>query len=98
MSNYATKANLKNATGINTSNFAEKTNLANLKSDVDKLDINKLKNVPTSLSKLESKVDKLNIGKLETTPVDLSKLSDVKNWKENYWSRSWWIPYYSRTS
>ena len=79
MSNYVTKANLKNATDIDTSNFAKKTNLANLKSDVDKLDIDKFKNVPTSLSKLKSKVDKLNIGKLETTPVDLSKLSDVKN-------------------
>ena len=80
MSNYVTKANLKNATDIDTSNFAKKTNLANLKSDVDKLDIDKFKNVPTSLSKLKSKVDKLNIGKLETTPVDLSKLSDVKNY------------------
>ena len=80
MSNYVTKANLKNVTDIDTSNFTKKTNLANLKSDVDKLDIDKFKNVPTSLSKLKSKVDKLNIGKLETTPVDLSKLSDVKNY------------------
>ena len=58
MSNYATKADSKNATGINTSNFAKKADLANLKSDVDKLDIDKLKNVPTNLSDLISKVDK----------------------------------------
>ena len=78
--NYATKADLKNATGVDTSDFAKKTDLANLKSDVNKLDIDKLKNVPSSLSNLKSKVDKLDIGKLETTPVDLSKVSiAVKN-------------------
>ena len=79
LSNYSTKAHLKNATGFteNTSNFAKKTDLANLKSDVDKLDIDKLKNVPSNLSNLKSKVDKLDIGKLESTAVDLSKLSNV---------------------
>ena len=78
--NYAIKADFKNATGVGTSDFTKKTDLANLKSDVDKLDIDKLKNVPSGLSSLKSKVDKLDIGKLETTPVDLSKLSDaVKN-------------------
>ena len=39
LSNYATKTDLKNATGVDTSSFAKKTDLANLKSDVDKLDI-----------------------------------------------------------
>ena len=77
MSNYATKSDLKNATGVDTSDFAKKTDLANLKSDVDKLDIDKLKNVPCCLSSLKSKVDKLDIGKLETTLVDLSKLSNI---------------------
>ena len=43
LSNYATKADLKNATGVDTSDFAKKTDLANLKSDVDKLDIDKFK-------------------------------------------------------
>ena len=80
LSNHATKADLKNATGVDTSKFAKKVDLANLKSNVDKLDIDKLKNVPSGLSSLKSKVDKLDIGKLETTPVDLSKLSNlVKN-------------------
>ena len=53
LSNYATKADLKNATGVNTSDFAKKTDLASLKSDVDKLDIDKLKIVPTNLIKIE---------------------------------------------
>ena len=72
LSNYATKTDLKNATGIDTSSFAKKVDLANLKSNVDKLDIDKLKNVPTNLSNLKSQVDKL-----VPVPVDLSKLSDV---------------------
>ena len=63
LSNYATKADLKNATGVDTLDFARKTNLPNLKSDADKLDIDKLKNVPSGLSNFKSKVDKLNIGK-----------------------------------
>ena len=50
LSNYATKADLKNATGVDTSDFAKKTDLANLKSDVDKLDIDKLKSVSSNLS------------------------------------------------
>ena len=53
------------------------TDLANLKSAVDKLDIDQLKNVPSNLNNLKSKVDKLAIGKLESTPVGLSKLSNV---------------------
>ena len=58
LSNYATKSDLKNATGVDTSKVAKKVDLANLKSNVDKLDIGKLKNVPTNLSNLKSKVDK----------------------------------------
>ena len=77
LSNYATKADLKNATGVDTLNLAKQTDLVNLKSDVDKLDIDKSKNVPSGLSSLKNKVDKLDIGKLETTVVDLSKLNDV---------------------
>ena len=78
MSHYATKADVKckNAAGVDASHFTEETDLANLKSDVDELDIEKLENVPSNLSNLKSKVDEL-IGKLETTPVDLNKLSNV---------------------
>ena len=54
-----------------------KVDLANLKSNVDKLDIDKLKNAPTNLNDLESKVDKLDVDKLVPVPDDLSKLNDV---------------------
>ena len=59
---------------------ATKVNSANLKFDIDKLDIDKLKNVLSNLSNLKSKVDKLDVDKLVHVPVDLSKLSDlIKN-------------------
>ena len=77
LSNYATKADLKNATGVDTSKFAKKIDLANLKSNVDKLDIDKLKNVPSNLSILKIKVDKSDVGKLVPVPVDISNV--VKN-------------------
>ena len=57
LSNYATKADLKNVTGVDTSKFAKKVNLASLKSNVDKSNFDKLKNVPTNLSNLKSKVN-----------------------------------------
>ena len=50
-----------------------------MKAEVDKLDVNKLTNVPTSLNNLKTKVDDLVVGKLKTVPVDLKKLSDVVN-------------------
>ena len=43
LSNYATKANLKTAAGLDTSKFTKKVDLAHIKSNVDKLDIGKLK-------------------------------------------------------
>ena len=75
--NYATKVDLKNVTDFDISDLAKKTDSANLKFDVDKLDIDKLKNVPNGLNSLKSKVDKLDNGKFETTPIDLNKLSNV---------------------
>ena len=56
LSNYANKADIKNISHVDTSCFALKINLANLKSEVDKLDIDKLKPVPTDLSKLSNVV------------------------------------------
>ena len=53
----------------------KKVNLANLKSDVDKLDIYKLKNVPSNISNFKSKVDNIDVDKLVTVPLDLSKCS-----------------------
>ena len=62
LSNYATKADIKNISHVDTSSFALKTNLANLKTDVDKLDIDKLVPVPVDLSKL-SDIVKNDVGK-----------------------------------
>ena len=79
LANYATKADIKNISHIDTSRFALKTNLANLKTEVDKLDIDKLVPVPTDWSKLSNVVknevvkknvyDKLvtNVNSIDTT-------------------------------
>ena len=56
LSNYATKTDLKNVSHIDTSSFALKTNLANRKTEVDKVDIDKLAQVPADLSKLSDVV------------------------------------------
>ena len=56
LSNYATKADIKNISHVNTSSFALKTNLSNLKTEVDKLDIDKLVPIPADLSKLSNVV------------------------------------------
>ena len=56
LSNYATKADIKNISHVDTSSFALKTNLAYLKTDGDKLDIDKLVPVPADLSKLSDLV------------------------------------------
>ena len=54
LSTYAAKTDLKNATWIDTSSFAKKVVLASLKSNVDKLGTDELKNVPTNSSNLKS--------------------------------------------
>ena len=56
LSNYATKTDIKIISHIDTSSFALKTNLANLKTEVDKLDIEKLVPIPADLSKLSDAV------------------------------------------
>ena len=57
-SNYATKSDLKNAAANDTSKFAKETDLASLKSNIDNLDIDKLKTVSIDLSKLSNVVKK----------------------------------------
>ena len=54
LSNYATKADLKNITHADVSNFAGKTNLSTLKTEVDKIDVDKLKTVSDDLAKLSN--------------------------------------------
>ena len=56
LSNYATKSDIKNISHVDTSGFALKTNLASLKTEVDKLDIDKLVPVLVDLSKLSDVV------------------------------------------
>ena len=59
LSNYATKTDLKNVTHIDVSSFGSKTNLASLKTEVNKLDTDKLTPVPSvDLEKKTSDVDK----------------------------------------
>ena len=56
LSNYATKTDLKNVTHVDVSSFASKTNLASLKTELDKINVEKLKTVPADLAKLINKV------------------------------------------
>ena len=56
LSNYATKTDSKKVTHVDTSSFVIKTDLANLKTEVDKLDIEKLVPFPVDLSKLSNVV------------------------------------------
>ena len=55
LSSYATKANSKNGTGVDISDVSKNANLVNLKSDVDKLHIDRLKNLPSNLSNSKNK-------------------------------------------
>ena len=63
LSNYAAKSDIKNTLHVDTSSFTLKTNLANLKNEVDKLDIDKLVPVPIGLSKLSNAVKNVVVKK-----------------------------------
>ena len=54
LTNYTTKTDLKNITHVDVSSYASKTNLAELKTQVDKIDVDKLKTTPTVLAKLSN--------------------------------------------
>ena len=56
LTNYATKTDLKNITHVDVNSFASKTNLAALKTEVDKIDVDKLKTTPTDLDRLSNLV------------------------------------------
>ena len=57
LSNYAAKSDLKNATGVDTSKLAEKFDLASLKAEIDKINVDKLNTVPIDLSNLSNAVN-----------------------------------------
>ena len=90
MSNYATQTDFKNVTHVDTSSFALKTNLPNLKTVIDKLDIDKLAPVPVDLSKLSDVVkndvvkktvcDKLvaKVDNIDTSDIVLKSLTLTK--------------------
>ena len=75
LSSYVTKADIKNIMHADTSSFVLKTNLVNLKTEVDKLDIDKLVPVPTDLSKL-SDVVKNNV--VKKTDYN-AKITEIEN-------------------
>ena len=57
LTNYATKADFKNITHVDVSSFASKSNLAALKAEVDKIDVDKLKTAPVDLAILTNAVE-----------------------------------------
>ena len=76
MSNYATKTDIKNISHVDNSSFALKTNLANLKTEVDKLDIDILAPVPVDLIIL-SDVVKNDVIKRTTYDELVAKVDDI---------------------
>ena len=75
LSNYATKADIKNISHVDTSSFALKTNLATLKTEVDKLDTDKLVPVPVDLSKLSDVVK--HVVKKDVYDKLVAKVNDI---------------------
>ena len=82
LANYTTKTDLNNITHVDVSRFASKTNLAALKTEVDKIDVDKLKTTPTDLAKLTNanendlvkKTDcSTKVTSIETQIADLTK-------------------------
>ena len=82
LSNYATKEDIKNIMQVDTSGFALKSNLDNLKTEVDKLDIDKLKPLPDDVSKLSNVVANEVIKKADynnkITEIE-GKIPDISN-------------------
>ena len=76
LSNYVTKTDIKNISHVDTFSFALKTNLANVKTEVDKLDIDKLVPVPTDLSKL-SNVVKNDVVKKDVYDKLVAKVDNI---------------------
>ena len=76
LSSYATKTDSKNVTHVDVSSFASKTNLASLKTEVDKLDIDKLTPVPDDLAKLSNIVKNDVVKKTEYDRL-VSKLNGI---------------------
>ena len=78
LSNYATKTDLKNVSHVDVSSFALKSNLASLKTEIDKIDTDKLKTVPVDLAKLSNVVKNDVIKKTEYDKL-VAKVNDIDN-------------------
>ena len=87
LANYATKDDVKNITHVDVSSFANKTNLAALKTEVDKIDTDKLKTIPTDLAKLtnaiENDVVKKNDYNAKVTSIEAQITGLTKNTVDN---------------
>ena len=73
LSNYATKDDVKNITHVDVSSYATKTNLSVLKSEVDKIDVDKLKTVPDDLAKLSNVVKNEVVKKTDLVLIIMSQ-------------------------
>ena len=87
LTNYATKADLKNTTDVDVSSFASKTNLAALKSEVDKIDTDKLKTAPADLAKLTNAIENDVVKKTDyntkVTSIEAQIAGRTKNTVDN---------------
>ena len=87
LTNYTTKDDVKNITHVDVSSFASKTNLAALKTEVDKIDVDKLKTTPTDLAKLSNVVKNDVVKKTDynakVTSIESQTASVTKNTTDN---------------
>ena len=87
LTNYATKTDLKNITQVDVSSFASKTNLAALKTEVDKIDTDKLKTTPTDLAKLTNAIENDVVKKTDyntkVTSIEVQIAGLTKNTVDN---------------
>ena len=87
LTNYATKTDLKNVTHVHVSSFASKTNLAALKTEVDKIDVDKLKTAPVDLAKLTNAIEndlvKKTVYNTKVTSIETQIAGLTKNTVDN---------------
>ena len=87
LTNYATKTDLKNITHVDVSSFASKTNLAALKTEVDKIDTEKLKTTPADLAKLTNTIENDGVKKTDynakVTSIESQIAGATKNTVDN---------------
>ena len=83
LANYATKDDVKNITHVDVSSFASKTNLAALKTEVDKIDVDKLKTIPSELAKLINVVKNDVVKKTKVTSIETKIACLTKNTSDN---------------